>query len=111
MVHRLSDLLGHQSTTKDKTHKQLDRQPDKQTDKPTDKQTDKLQVKIKPPDLAIIQDSNIADSGVNMTDADINTVTPLSSTSFSYESCESPYGTYSYNSTPFSTESLVNAKE
>ena len=102
MVHRLSDLLGNQST-KDK--------PTKQTDKHTDKQ----QVYNKrPEDLAILQDLNLADSGFNTTQTDggLNTVTPISPRSFSFESgCESPYGTYSYISTPFSTESLVREND
>ena len=106
MVHRISDFLGKQATADtDKFYKH------------PDKQTDKQQISngkhFKPSDLTIIQDCQIADSGVNMTDADVNTVTPTSTydISYSFESCESPYGTYSYNSTPFSTESLVNVRE
>ena len=99
MVHRISDLLGTQSSRE---------KLDKQTNKLTDRH------RGRPPDLALIQDSNIADSGVNIADVDINsTSTPLSTVSFTYESCDSPYsyGTYSYNSTLFSTDSLVNVKQ
>ena len=98
MVHRISDLLGSQST-KDKH--------DKQTNKPTDR------LSCRPPDLALIQDSNIADSGVKIADLDgNNSTTPLSTVSYTYDSCDSPYsyGNYSYNSTLFSTDSWVNVK-
>jgi hypothetical protein len=98
MVHRISDLLGHQSA-KDKSYKH----PDKQTDK-----QQVIDTVSGLPDLTLIQDSNIADSGVNLTEGDFNTETPMSTISYSFDSCESPYSTFSFNSTPFTTESWVN---